>query len=79
MCCYEKLAGAKIRLRGRGSGHSEGGRGEAPVPLMLAAPEQNQQVRRWRCWDSERRESIRHHSGAQVRASAILVERLPAN
>lgn len=27
--------GAKVRLRGRGSGHLEGGR-EAPVPLMLA-------------------------------------------
>mmetsp|Transcript_23527 Transcript_23527/g.42427 ORF Transcript_23527/g.42427 Transcript_23527/m.42427 type:complete len:360 (+) Transcript_23527:69-1148(+) len=27
---------AKIRLRGRGSGHSEAGRGEAPVHLMLA-------------------------------------------
>lgn len=32
---YEKT-GAKIRLRGRGSGHNEGERGEAPVPLMLA-------------------------------------------
>ncbi|CAJ1357313.1 unnamed protein product [Effrenium voratum] len=32
---YEKT-GCKIRLRGRGSGHAEGGRGEAPVPLMLA-------------------------------------------
>ncbi|OLP84838.1 hypothetical protein AK812_SmicGene34240 [Symbiodinium microadriaticum] len=32
---YEET-GAKIRLRGRGSGHHEGDRGEAPVPLMLA-------------------------------------------
>jgi len=32
---FEKT-GAKIRLRGRGSGHNEGERGEAPVPLMLA-------------------------------------------
>ena len=31
-----EIAGAKIRLRGRGSGHNEGDRGEAPVPLMLA-------------------------------------------
>ena len=33
---FAKFAGTKIRLRGRGSGHSEGGRGEAPVHLMLA-------------------------------------------
>ncbi|CAE7560609.1 unnamed protein product [Symbiodinium natans] len=32
---YEET-GAKIRLRGRGSGHVEGDRGEAPVHLMLA-------------------------------------------
>eukprot|EP00933_Yihiella_yeosuensis_P056788 TRINITY_DN5621_c0_g1_i4.p2 TRINITY_DN5621_c0_g1~~TRINITY_DN5621_c0_g1_i4.p2 ORF type:complete len:114 (+),score=34.13 TRINITY_DN5621_c0_g1_i4:345-686(+) len=31
-----EATGAKIRLRGKGSGHIEGGRGEAPVHLMLA-------------------------------------------
>ncbi|CAK8991200.1 unnamed protein product [Durusdinium trenchii] len=40
---FEKT-GAKIRLRGRGSGHSEGGRGEAPVPLMLAVTSEKRSV-----------------------------------
>ncbi|CAK9020254.1 unnamed protein product [Durusdinium trenchii] len=40
---FEKT-GAKIRLRGRGSGHNEGDRGEAPVPLMLAVTSDTKNV-----------------------------------